>query len=195
MAARKTSFKKSPETDPKDYVQIKLPSFLPKISWPSLAFIAILLLLGGLVGYQTAKVTYWEQKETALSAGSLGQIPTPTPGIFKVGNGHLPVLGKSDAKVTIVEFSDLQCLFCRKFWKDTLPQIKKDYIDTGFTLVFLILTIYPSSTFSTLALPVISATGAKFFGLRTSKSSSTRGRPWVTSDITTPPKCLTRMVS
>ncbi len=131
MAARKTSLKKSPETDPKDYVQIKLPSFLPKISWPSLAFIAILLLLGGLVGYQTAKVTYWEQKETALSAGSLGQIPTPTPGIFKVGNGHLPVLGKSDAKVTIVEFSDLQCLFCRKFWKDTLPQIKKDYIDTG----------------------------------------------------------------
>ncbi|MBP6882391.1 MAG: DsbA family protein [Candidatus Levybacteria bacterium] len=131
MAARKTTLKKSPETDPKDYVQIKLPKFLPKIGWSSLVFIAILLLLGGLVGYQTAKVTYWEQKEELLSAGTLGQIPTPTPGIFKVGNGHLPVLGKSSAKITIVEFSDFQCLFCRKFWKDTLPQIKKDYIDTG----------------------------------------------------------------
>ncbi len=42
-----------------------------------------------------------------------------------------PVLGNSNAKVTIIEFSDYQCPFCRKFWTDTLPQIKKEYIDTG----------------------------------------------------------------
>jgi protein-disulfide isomerase len=42
-----------------------------------------------------------------------------------------PVLGKSDAPVTIIEFSDFQCPFCRAFWEDTLPLIKKNYIDTG----------------------------------------------------------------
>lgn len=42
-----------------------------------------------------------------------------------------PVLGNSSAKVTIVEFSDFQCPFCRKFWRETLPSLKKDYIDTG----------------------------------------------------------------
>src|SRR3989344_3394454 len=42
-----------------------------------------------------------------------------------------PVLGNQNAKVTIIEFSDYQCPFCRKFWTDTLPQIKKNYIDTG----------------------------------------------------------------
>ena len=42
-----------------------------------------------------------------------------------------PMLGNPKAKVTLVEFSDFQCPFCRRFWKDTLPQIKKEYIDTG----------------------------------------------------------------
>jgi len=42
-----------------------------------------------------------------------------------------PVLGNKNAPLTIVEFSDFQCPFCRRFWKETLPQIEKDYIDTG----------------------------------------------------------------
>ncbi len=41
------------------------------------------------------------------------------------------VLGSPNAPVTIVEFSDYQCPFCRKFVTDTLPSIKQDYIDTG----------------------------------------------------------------
>ena len=42
-----------------------------------------------------------------------------------------PVLGSKNAKVTMIEFSDYQCPFCRKFWTETYPQIKKEYIDTG----------------------------------------------------------------
>jgi protein-disulfide isomerase len=42
-----------------------------------------------------------------------------------------PSIGNAKAKVTIVEFSDFQCPFCRRFWKDTYSQIKKQYIDTG----------------------------------------------------------------
>lgn len=45
--------------------------------------------------------------------------------------GDAPILGDKNAPVTIVEFSDYQCPFCRKFWTDTYPQLKKDYIDTG----------------------------------------------------------------
>lgn len=41
------------------------------------------------------------------------------------------ILGNPDAKVTIIEFSDYQCPFCRRFWTDTLPQLKSQYIDTG----------------------------------------------------------------
>lgn len=40
-------------------------------------------------------------------------------------------LGRANAPVTMVEFIDLQCPFCRRFQSTTLAEIKKDYIDTG----------------------------------------------------------------
>ncbi len=58
------------------------------------------------------------------------------------------VLGDSDAPLLIVEFSDYQCPFCRKFWRETYPQIKKEYIDTGKAkLVFrdLPLSFHPAA--------------------------------------------------
>jgi protein-disulfide isomerase len=45
--------------------------------------------------------------------------------------GDSPVLGKADAPVTIIEFSDFQCPFCGKFFSETFPDLKKNYIDTG----------------------------------------------------------------
>ena len=42
-----------------------------------------------------------------------------------------PVMGDSDAPITIIEFSDFQCPFCSRFYQNTLPQIEKNYIDTG----------------------------------------------------------------
>ena len=42
-----------------------------------------------------------------------------------------PALGSPNAPVVLVEFSDFQCPFCRKFWSDSLPQIKEKYIKTG----------------------------------------------------------------
>ena len=43
-------------------------------------------------------------------------------------------LGNKKAKVTIIEFSDYQCPFCRTFWKDAFMQLKKEYIDTSKVL-------------------------------------------------------------
>ena len=42
-----------------------------------------------------------------------------------------PMKGQKNAPVTIIEWSDFQCPFCSRFYKDTLPQITKEYIDTG----------------------------------------------------------------
>jgi protein-disulfide isomerase len=41
------------------------------------------------------------------------------------------VHGKPDAQVTIVEFSDYQCVFCGRYSHDTFPQIDREYIQTG----------------------------------------------------------------
>src|SRR3989344_4050312 len=42
-----------------------------------------------------------------------------------------PVLGKENAEVTVVEFSDYQCPFCERAYSDAVKQIKQNYIDSG----------------------------------------------------------------
>jgi len=42
-----------------------------------------------------------------------------------------PVKGDKNAPVTIIEFSDFQCPFCGKFFKETFGQIDEKYIKTG----------------------------------------------------------------
>jgi protein-disulfide isomerase len=45
--------------------------------------------------------------------------------------GATPIKGRADAPVLIVQFSDFECPYSRKFYKETMPQIEKDYIATG----------------------------------------------------------------
>lgn len=55
-------------------------------------------------------------------------IPRPKRPVFNVSAGDAPFVGKADAKVTVVEFSDFQCPFCSK-GKDVMEEIKKKYGD------------------------------------------------------------------
>lgn len=47
-----------------------------------------------------------------------------------VGNGWNSI-GRADAPITLVEFGDYQCPFCKKFHTDAYVELKKNYIDTG----------------------------------------------------------------
>lgn len=57
--------------------------------------------------------------------------PTQPAGKISASIDDDPILGDPDAPVTIIEFSDYECPFCQKFWRETLPSIKSEYIDTG----------------------------------------------------------------
>jgi protein-disulfide isomerase len=58
------------------------------------------------------------------------QIPPPSDKVtLKLGTDY--ALGRSDAPVTIVEYTDYQCAFCNRFHSSTYPEIKKNFIDTG----------------------------------------------------------------
>lgn len=56
---------------------------------------------------------------------------TPPPAAVDVALGDGPMLGDAEATVGIVEFTDFQCPFCKRFHDQTFGQLKTTYIDTG----------------------------------------------------------------
>jgi len=46
-------------------------------------------------------------------------------------NGGSPIMGDSNAQITILEWGDYQCTFCYKFHQNTLNTINEQYIKNG----------------------------------------------------------------
>ena len=91
-------------------------------------FLAFSILFSGLLISGALLYT-----NSSLKAGTANINPgVVQPGVkADVSIDDDPMMGNPNAKVTIIEFSDFQCPFCRIFWKDALAQIRKDYVDTG----------------------------------------------------------------
>jgi protein-disulfide isomerase len=56
--------------------------------------------------------------------------PSAAPGDVLVAVQQAPTLGHEGARVTIVEFSDYQCPFCRRHSSQVLPELVKEYVKT-----------------------------------------------------------------
>lgn len=50
---------------------------------------------------------------------------------YKIETGSNPVLGNADASITIVEFTDYQCPYCKKYAVETFPLIEENYVKTS----------------------------------------------------------------
>jgi protein-disulfide isomerase len=66
----------------------------------------------------------------AAAAATAPAVPPSDKVKMSVGTGWY-AMGRDDAPVTVVEFTDYQCPFCRRFEADSFAQLKKEYIDTG----------------------------------------------------------------
>jgi protein-disulfide isomerase len=64
---------------------------------------------------------------TAGCAATPQDAEVPTPAAAMPFNE----LGRQDAPVTIIEFTDLQCPYCARFAATTFPELRRRYIDTG----------------------------------------------------------------
>ena len=74
------------------------------------------------------------------------------------------VMGRDDAPVTIIEYSSLGCPHCAQFHRDTLPAIKKAYIDTG--KVRLVYRDFPLGNLALAASMLARCTPpSRFFGM------------------------------
>ena len=63
-------------------------------------------------------------------AGCDSGLPSPGAQSTEVKSDDM-VHGKASAPVTIIEYASMTCPHCAAFNKDVIPQLTKDYIDTG----------------------------------------------------------------
>src|SRR3970040_1534136 len=75
-------------------------------------------------------ITMWSLILLLLLSGSALAQPIKGDEIFADLAKDGPKRGSDKGPVTLIEFSDFQCSFCRKFWQTTLPLIEKKYIST-----------------------------------------------------------------
>ena len=76
------------------------------------------VIIGIIVGFS---LTFFSEPQTdskILTASNL------------IDNGS-PILGNSNAEITILEWGDYQCTFCYKFHQNTLDVINEEFIKTG----------------------------------------------------------------
>jgi protein-disulfide isomerase len=69
-------------------------------------------------------------RQTAPGTPAQAQVPAPeTVTVVSLDGGA--VKGDQNAKVTLVEFSDYQCPFCSRHFRETMPKIVDQYVKTG----------------------------------------------------------------
>ena len=90
----------------------------------------VVVIVAGVAGFLA-----WQHYQAgATTVTAAGQAPAdlkPIDSPLAKAQPDDMVLGSPDAPITMIEYSSLSCPHCARFQKDVLPQIKKDYIDTG----------------------------------------------------------------
>jgi protein-disulfide isomerase len=81
-------------------------------------------------------------------------------------DGH-PFRGDPNAAIVIMEYSDFQCPFCSRFYKETLPDIEKNQLATGGAVLvfydFPLTNIHPQATAAASAARCAGEQGALAF--------------------------------
>lgn len=91
---------------------------------PGSILIAVLTIAGA-VFYSASARNGEPSRDVGLA--NIGAISALVPSI----NENDVILGDPNAPITIIQFSDYQCLFCVEFFIETGPLIRKNYIETG----------------------------------------------------------------
>lgn len=107
------------------------------------------LIASGIVGYSviysskiiaaTIRDKQMTSPQPRLNEPRWPNIPMPQAKDLEPGSkvvpgvtaGHNEVMGNKNAKVLMVEFSDFQCPFSKRFYQGVFPQIEKEYIKNG----------------------------------------------------------------
>lgn len=123
---------------------IDISVFLTPLSIILASIIVASSIFFGLKGANISSSSTTKTTGTDTVADNTGDTVAADPTTAVVSIDDDPYLGDKDkATVAVVEFSDYECPFCKRFHDDTFDQIVKDYVDTGKAI--LVYRDYPLS--------------------------------------------------
>ncbi len=106
-----------------------------------ISVVVIVIISAFLLGYVLGNIIPFStnilepQKQNSDSKIAPTTIEQELPATKTPPSSKIPVyakyVGLSSATINIIEFGDFQCPFCKRFFDQTEPEIKKQYIDTG----------------------------------------------------------------
>lgn len=96
--------------------------------------LASLIIAGSILTLASRGTAPGNANNGAANQPAAANEPEDTTAVTSIDND--PVFGdKKKAKVAIVEFTDFECPFCKKFHADTFDTLVKDYVDTGKAII------------------------------------------------------------
>ena len=101
------------------------------IHWPSLGIGAVIAVACIFFGIMMANMVDTESTQILdeITINEIGSIKKPTFSSFT--DNASPILGDGNAPLTLIEFGDYQCTYCKKFFRETVESILINYVETG----------------------------------------------------------------
>ena len=101
------------------------------IHWPSLGIGAVIAIACIFFGVMMTNMVDTESTQILdeITINEIGSIKKPTFSSFT--DNASPILGDENAPLTLIEFGDYQCTYCKKFFRETVESILINYVETG----------------------------------------------------------------
>lgn len=103
--------------------------------WVGLSFLIVGLTVGLLFNSENNPFNPSQTDTNGDTANSIEQFDPDSLDVVSVSVDNDPVYGDPEAPITIVEFSDYQCPFCKSFYNETLPTLIQEYVDEGIVKI------------------------------------------------------------
>ena len=110
-------------------IKKNLSMFADKSNFLGISILVSAIIVSGTLVYVFGSSVNSGKFNTTPNAGTPDDGTEVVLGAPEVGDA--PVLGNSNAPVTIIEYSDFECPFCAKFYSDSLGKVKENYVATG----------------------------------------------------------------
>jgi protein-disulfide isomerase len=132
--ARSSGADRPPDSGDQDYITIRLPR--------ALIYGVVGVVAGVVVGFLLGRATDGGDPDTVAATADRS-----TPAIAGVRVAGRPSRGPENAKVTVVEFTDYECPFCKRHFNETYHALLDEYEGRIRYVVrnFPIATIHPSA--------------------------------------------------